>query len=255
MELGPVVGPPGAHKPSIWAAGGAVKRPASRLPRPPRALVRGEFAAVIEPALRDIPEFPGPDLESDAEPVDVERSEDAEREELLHLARKAALADERVQRLLGEGRYSVIGVSLRVDDKERREPPRAVLVAYRYEEERAVEVWLDVGGHGDVTVAEVLEVDYQPPPSDEEIERAIEIARGGRGVAERLEDDFEATAILASDVEPGDRHHGRRRFAVGFGPPDERMPRIRALVDLGAETVLALYVSEEERPGGEEAAR
>jgi hypothetical protein len=231
-----------------------VKRPASRLPKPPRALVRAEFAAVIEPALRDIPEFPGPDVESDAESVDVERAEDAQREELLHLARKAALADERVQRLLGEGRYSVIGVSLRDDNKERREPPRAVLVAYRYEEERAVEVWLDVGGRGDVTVAEVLEVDYQPPPSEEEIERAIEIARGG-GAAEGLEDDFEATAILASDVEPGDRHHGRRRFAVGFGPPDERMPRIRALVDLGAEAVLALYASEEERPGGEEAAR
>jgi hypothetical protein len=205
--------------------------------------------------LRDIPEFPGPDIESDAEPVDVERAGDREQEELLSLAQKAALADERVQRLLGEGRHSVIGVSLRADDKERHEPPRAVLVAYRYDEEQAVEVWLDVGGRGDVSVADVVEVDYQPPPSDEEIERAVEIARGGRGVAERLEDDFEATAILASDVEPGDRHHGRRRFAVGFGPPDERMPRVRALVDLGADAVLAVYASEEERPGGEDAAR
>jgi hypothetical protein len=225
------------------------------LPRPPRVGLRGEFAAVVEPALRDIPEFEGLDIEGEAELVTVERGDVAEQEELLELARKVALADERVQRLLGKARHSVIGVSLRADDKERREPVRAVLVAYRYDEERAVEVWLDVGGRGDATVAEVVEVDYQPPPSDEEIERAIELARKGRGVAERLEEEFEATAILTSDVEPGDRHHGRRRFAVGFGPPDERMPRIRALVDLGAEAVLAVYASEEEPPTGEEATR
>jgi hypothetical protein len=230
-----------------------VKRPASRLPLPPRARVRGEFAAVIEPALRDIPEFSGPDIETEPERVDVERGDEREREEMLRIARETALADERVQRLLGEGRHSVIGVSLRTDDKERREPLRAVLLAYRYDEEQALEVWLDVGDGGDITVADLVEVDYQPPPSDEELERAIEIARRGRGVRERLEDGFEATAILTSDVEPGDRHHGRRRFAVGFGPPDERMPRIRVLVDLGAETVLAAHVSDEEPPAREEA--
>ena len=222
------------------------------VPRPPRVGVRREFPAVIEPALRDIPESPDQEIEGGFKIFESKRHNLAEEERLIQAARTAALAEERVQRVLAGQRYSVIGVSRRLDDKERREPA-TVLVAYRYGDERAVEVWLD-GNVEELRVSDVREVDYQPPPSDEELERAIQLARGGRGVAEHLMDGYEATAILASDVESGDRHHGHRRFVVGFGPADERQPRIRALVDLGAERVLAVEVERTERQD-EEAGR
>ena len=223
-----------------------------RLPRPPRVLERRDFPAIIEPALRDIPESPEPEIEGGFKLVETERHDVAAEERLAAAAREVALADERVQQVLGDSRFTVIGVSRRLDDKERREP-LTVLVAYRYRDGRAVEVTLS--GEEDVRVADVQEVDYQPPPSDEELERAIAIARGGRGVADHLVDDWETTVILTSDVEPGDRHYGRRRFVVGFGPADERQPRVRALVDLGSETTIAVDVASVERGDGGEVVR
>lgn len=223
------------------------------LAKPPSVRIRGEFPAIVEPALRDIPESPEPDIEGGFKAFEGERHDVAPDEPLLRVAREAALADERVRRALGDERFAVIGISRRVDDKERREAV-AVLVAYRYHDDRAVEVWLG-GPEEEPRVAEVLEVDYQPPPSDEELERAIELARGGRGVAEQLDEGWEATGILTSDVDPGDRHYGRRRFVVGFGPAEERQPRVRALVDLGAERVLAVEIGRAASEEGEEMAR
>lgn len=212
-----------------------------KLTRPPTARVRAEFPAIIEPALRDIPENLDAEIEGGFQLVEGERHDLAAHDRLLAAAREVALADERVRLALGDRRFALIGASRRLDDKERREPV-TVVVAYRYEDARAVEVWL-TGEADDLRVAEVQEVDYQPPPADDELRRAIELARGARGVAEQMADGWEATAILASDVEPGDRHYGSRRFIVGFGPADERMPRVRALVDLGVERVLAVETS------------
>jgi hypothetical protein len=212
-----------------------------RLPRPPRVLARQEFPAVIEPPLRDIPESAEPDIEGGFTVLQTERHDLDAQDRLLRVAREVALADERVQSVLGDRRFVVIGVSRRLDDKERREPV-SVLLAYCYDDGRSVEVTL-VGQEADeVRVSDLQEVDYQPPPADEELERAIALARGARGVPEQLSDGWEATAILASDVAPGDLHYGRRRFVVGFGPADERLPRIRALVDLSAERVVGVDV-------------
>jgi hypothetical protein len=221
-----------------------VSRSERKLPRPPTFGVRREFSAIIEPALRDIPDSPDVEIEGGAEVVQSERHDLFGDDELLR-ARDAALGDERVQRLLVDQRYSVIGASRRFDDKERREPS-TVVVVYRYGDQRTVEVWLE-GDREELRVSDVVEADYQPAPSDEEIAYAIELARGGRGVAEHLVDDYEATALLTSDVEPGDLHYGSRRFVVGFGPADERQPRVRVLVDVGAERVLTVETTHRER--------
>jgi hypothetical protein len=220
-----------------------------QLPGPPVARIRAEFPAIIEPPLRDIPESTGLEIEGGFELFKGERQEVGEHEEVLDRVREVALGDERVRQVLGDGRFTVVGISHRVDDKERREPT-LVLVAYSYDKARGIEVRLE-GESAELRVSEVLEVDYQPPPSDEELEQAIELAR--RAVGDRLRDDYEAMPILTSDVESGDRHHGRRRFVVGFGPADERQPRVRTLVDLGAERVLAVETSEIEREDEEPA--
>jgi hypothetical protein len=217
-------------------------------------LARQEFPAVIEPPLRDIPESPDPNIEGGSTVLHDGRHDLAAQDRLLRAAREVALADERVQTVLGDRRFVVIGVSRRVDDKERREPV-SVLLAYRYDDGRSVEVTLVGEEAEDVRVSDVQEVDYQPPPADDELERAIALARGARGVPEQLANGWEAAAILASDVARGDLHYGRRRFVVGFGPADERLPRIRALVDIGTERVVRVDVGGADPDDEHEAAR
>jgi hypothetical protein len=206
--------------------------------RPPRLPGLAEPPATIEPRLNDIPEFPGPDLEDVIRPVDGGSTVPPVTEGFARAAREVVLADDRLRELLGGGRHVVIGVSRRLDDKDRRDVATLVVV-YAYERCRAIEVWL-AGEEVDLQVAEVIEADYQPAPADDELARAIELARTHGRIMDVLADEFEATAILTSDVDVGDLHHGTRRVVVGFGPADERQPRIRALVDLGTEEVLAV---------------
>jgi hypothetical protein len=210
------------------------------LPRPPRVPpALQEFPAVVEPPLRDIDDPPetlieGFELvESQSPRVAVPATT-----EMADPFREAVFADERIQRLLVDKRHAVLGASRLLDDKE-REVPASLLLLYSYTDERTYRVWLE-GEGGDVRVRDIEELDQQPPASEEEIQRAIDIARTADDVESRLAEGFEATALLASSVEPGDRHYGRRRVAVGFGPPDERLPRVRVLVDLGTEEVLAV---------------
>lgn len=208
------------------------------LTRPPHLSGLAEPPATIEPRLRDIPEFPGPDLEDVIRPVDAGTTAPPVTEAFARLAREVAFADDRLRDLLGDERHVVIGVSRRVDDKDRRDAA-TVVVVYAYERARPIEAWL-AGEEDELQVTEVIEADYQPAPADDEVARAIELARSHGRIGEALAEDFEATAILTSAVDAGDLHHGTRRFVVGFGPADERLPRIRALVDLGTEEVLAV---------------
>jgi hypothetical protein len=207
--------------------------------RPPRIPAFQEFPAVVEPALRDIEEPPETAIEGfelvESQPVALPTGA-----ELLDAAREIALSDDRFRRLLADKKYTVLGASRLRDDKE-RETPTSLLLLYSYTDEQTYRVWL-AGEGGDLHVNDIEAIDEQPPASDEEIERAIGIARGAGDVKSHVLDGFEATALLTSSVEPGDRHYGRRRVVVGFGPSDERLPRVRVLVDLGAEEVLAVDI-------------
>ncbi len=205
-----------------------------RIPLPRRDHRIQDFPPVIDPVLRDIPEYDGPLVDSEAQVVQRAPVEgQPEPEQLRRAAEETALNDERVQRRLGD-RYEVIGVSLVEAKAARSFMP--LLVIYNYDDNTTVEVSLT--GGSDMDVVDVVTTNNQPAPTDEEIERAIRLARDDHRIAASLADEFEAVAILASAVDTGDRYHGRRCLAVGFGPADERLPRVRALVDLSRERVL-----------------
>lgn len=157
--------------------------------------------------------------------------------DLVRRARRAAFRDERVRELLGDKRHVVIGMRA-VDDKDEG-PGRFVLVGYSYDDATAYEVHL-AGKRDRLDVVDVRLEGYHPGPADEEIDGAIRLARADERVARSLEEGYEAHALLVSDVEQGDEHHGTRRFSVVFGPAEERLPRVHVVVDLGSEQVVGV---------------
>jgi hypothetical protein len=199
---------------------------------PPSALALGEHPAVIEPALRDLPDFVGIEVGA-AENVEIAEGDEREWEGLREAAERVARADERTADFLVQ-RHQVIGISRL---RSRRGAEQLLLVVYGYEHGQTCEVTMELG-KGEPMVTEVAFLDYQPAPADEEIEAALRIARSHRLVRDRLDEDYEGYALLASAVEPGDEHYGHRRMSVVFGLPDERLPRVHALVDLATERVL-----------------
>lgn len=204
------------------------------LPQPPVPPLLGEYPAVVEPALREMPPFQGLEV-SEARAVPVEEGDDRGFAELAARAREVAFADARVGERLGDRRYAVIGVA-RLDEKRARDV-RLVLVVYCYDDGLAYEVNL-AERDGELTVRDVTTADYQPALSDEEVEEAIQLAGGHRQVIDRLRPDYAAHALLTSAVELGDEYYGRRRVSVVFGPPDERLPRVHAVVDLGSRNLV-----------------
>jgi hypothetical protein len=216
-----------------------VNRESHQVPRPPKLRRVYEPAPTIHPPLRGMPDWPGPPLDEEPETFEHERTEGLD--DLAARALEAARDDERVREHLGDGRHEWLGASVR-EDKE-REAPLALAVAFDYDRNVAVEVVLEGTGES-LRVASVGDAGYHPPPSEGEVRRATELARGDRRVSGRLSEDLESTAILVSDVEQGDRHHGARRIEIGFSHPEERLPRIRALVDLTEERVLGVHADD-----------
>ncbi len=207
-----------------------------QLPKP--ANVGGVYMpAPLEAPLRGMPDWPGPPLEHEPEVFEVEVSEQLG--ELLIRAQALVEGDERVREHFGGRRHVWVGASALDPKGERR--ASALVVAFDYERNVAVEV--EVHGEGDaLSVIDVNEAAYHPAPSDEEIERATGLAREDRRVAGHLAEELEASALLVSDVEQGDRHYGTRRIEIDFCDPEERLPRVRALVDLAQERVLGVHV-------------
>ena len=207
-----------------------------RLPKP--AKVGGVYMpAPFAAPLRGMPEWPGPPLEHEPEVFEAEVSEQSG--ELLARAQALVEGDERVQKHFAGRRYAWLGACA-LDSKDEGSAS-ALVVAFDYERNVAVEVEVH-GEGGALRVSEVNEAAYHPAPSDEEVERAIGLAREDRRVAGHLEGELEASGLLVSDVEQGDRHHGTRRIEIDFCEPEERLPRVRAIVDLSNERVLGVQV-------------
>lgn len=196
---------------------------------PPRVLPHGELPPVIEPALRGVPAFDGPRPDH-FEPFESQELESAVSSESLMRTRERVMADDTVREHLGGERFEWIGVSV-LDDKALEESGEAPLLAvlYSYDRNRAIEVRLDRDGE---TVQDVSVRAYQPPPTDEEIRRAVEIASSHPRLADHL-GELEGTAILISSP-----NANQRLFDIRFGCPSERLPEFMATVDLSREAVV-----------------
>lgn len=200
---------------------------------PPRLEVFPERPAVIEPRLHDLARYEGP-LPDEIEPFVSERVEGPIRTELTDRIREVVLGHESVKRHV-RGRSVEIGLSFR--GKESDEGGQTLLfVLFDYDANVAVEVTLDDRGR---KVLGVEELAYQPPPVQQELDRAIKLAASDDRLGQQV-GNLEGSAILVSPGDPAASDFGHRQFDVRFGCPDERRPTFAAMVDLSAERVLGV---------------
>lgn len=143
---------------------------------------------------------------------------------------KRAMGLQEVRARLGRGRVVPIGISRR-GDKGKGERSSYLAVFYDYSANVAVEIGLDEQGG----LIGMSDEQYQPPPLQSEIDRAIELARGDRRLERRV-DGLIGMAIPYAGH--NNEFAAQRVLEVMFGCRTERLPRFRAWVDLGTETVL-----------------
>ncbi len=124
----------------------------------------------------------------------------------------------------------LIGISRR-GETAKGEERTYLVVAYDYSANVAVEISLDAHG----AVRKISDERYQPPPIESEIERAIALARQDQRLTTKLE-GLVGMAIPFAGV--NNEYANRRVLEVLFGCRAERLPKYRALVDLGTQSVL-----------------
>jgi len=204
---------------------------------PPRVLQHGELPPVIQPALRGVPAFDGPTPDH-FEPFASDALPPAVSPELLERIRATVMNHEAVKKRLEGERFEWIGVSV-LDEKTGDDAVEETLLAvlYSYSMNRAIEVRLHRDGH---QIHDVAVVAYQPPPTEGEIRRAIELARSDPRLAHQVGDHLVGTAILVSSIDREAPDFNHRSFDVRFGCPSERLPSFMALVDLSRDAVISV---------------
>jgi hypothetical protein len=218
-----------------WPSRGAGGAREMLLP-PPRQLPHAEAWPVIEPPFRNH----RPPSTQEIEEWEAFRSSPLEEnaglltDDFAARIRETALYHEAVRRMLDGKRHVSIGASLR-QDKAEGGTPVALFVIYVYDDDDTIEVLLDGSS---LELIKVAAAKYQPAPVQEEIDRAIRLARLHENLANRVDDGLEGSAILITRADPRDSLAGHRLLDVRFGCPDERLPRYAALVDLSTETVI-----------------
>lgn len=211
-----------------------------RLPPPPRPS-HSEFWPISIPPYRDDPSPPWQEDIQAWEAMESHPTVLGLTEDLLRKAQQTALRNGVVKHLLLNKRYIPIGASLRnTSDRHKGAEHLVLFLFYNYTDDLTAEVWLD---HDCQQVVRVIQVRYQPPAVDEEIEQAIRLAREDPRLADHLSDALEGTAILVQAIDCYDHsatipYYYHRLFEVRFGPPEERPPLYFALVDLSVEIVI-----------------
>jgi hypothetical protein len=183
-------------------------------------------------------ERPRPDQ---VEPFFSERIEPAVSAELAARVRGVVLAHQVVAKSLEGKRFEWIGISV-VDAKAAADSgwgkdQSLLAVLYSYGDNRAIHARLDASGR---QVEAVDHLAYQPPPTNAEIERAIEMARADERHRDQIGDDLVGSAILVSPTDSQSATFNHRQFDVRFAGPCDRLPRHAALVDLSTETVVSV---------------
>lgn len=160
----------------------------------------------------------------------VEALPDEFSESTAHEMMKRALGMQEVRMRLGRGRVVPIGVSRR-GETAKDERRTYLVVAYDYTSNVAVEISVDEHG----SLIGMSDEHYQPPPIQSEIDRAIELARSDDRLADKVS---HLVGMAIPFAGPNNEFVGRRVMEVLFGCRTERLPRFRAWVDLGTETVV-----------------
>ena len=143
---------------------------------------------------------------------------------------KRTLSLQKVRERLGRCRHIAIGASRR-GEIAKGEARSFLVVAYDYSANVAVEIGLDANGE----LTSIADAQYQPALVQAEVQRAIDIARTDDRVAKHVAGmvgmaiPFEGVAGEWAD---------RRVVEVLFGCRSERLPSMRAWVDLATESVL-----------------
>lgn len=219
-----------------------------RLEPPPRLELLPERPPVMIPRLRELPPFPGP-VPDEMEPFTGDTVDDPLAGRLDEI-RERVFAHERLRRMR-RGRFTEIGAGLR-GKREADERLTVLHVVWDHDAHVSIETTLDAET---LEVLDVLESTDQPAPTQEEIDRAVEIATADERLARdtQQDDGLVGMALLASPVDPQDPLFGHRIFDVRMVCPEERLPRASALVDLTDETVLRVGdpCSHPDNSGGE----
>jgi hypothetical protein len=160
----------------------------------------------------------------------VERWEGAFDDERARELLKRALAISKVRDRIGRARCLPIGISRR-GEPAKGERRVHLVVVYDYTANTAVEITLDEQGE----LLQMSDERYQPPPIDSEIARAIELARLDPRIESKVKDLVPMAIPLGGPETEGEN---RRVIEVLFGCRADRLPQLRAVVDLSTETVI-----------------
>jgi hypothetical protein len=203
------------------------------IPDPPGPLTRGSPWPTYDPRLVD--QDP-PDAREDIEQLEVLTSSPLDEEltpEELDRAGLASRSDPRLLELIGDARARDFGGSL-TSAKAGGEPDLIRFQFFSCETLRSAEVVLD---RATLDVLEVRQMEGQPAPLPDEIDRAVAVATAELRVDPAS--GLVGRAIFVTRENPSDPAFGHRLADVRFGRPEERRPRLRALVDLCEERVIS----------------
>ncbi len=171
------------------------------------------------------------------EPFAAEPAEDEFTVERADLLVERALGHDLVRSRLEGVEWELIGAAQR---RGKRKVRNVLVVAYDYTNDVAIEVTVD---EEDESV-DVTEASYQPPPTQAEIARAIELAHADERVARMDMAGLEAMTIPLDPPAAGEPGAGHRLLEVVFGRRGERLPDHRVVVDLSERRVLRVGLTD-----------
>jgi hypothetical protein len=193
----------------------------------------GMFPAPFEPPLRGISTQPGPFIQkTNISPGELLGY--AVSEEFFNRAKDAVIADEQVRPHLINKNYGLVSIQVvRGPNDSKQEPTLARLVIYNYTDDLTLDVYFSFH---DLRVTSVKEARYQPPLSPQELNHAIQIAKGDEKITEWLTPHLTATGIQVTEPRT-DQEGPYRQVMVLLGAAEDSSARFWCLVNLSKGTV------------------
>jgi|RhiMethySRZTD1v2_1073278.scaffolds.fasta_scaffold847276_1 hypothetical protein len=155
-------------------------------------------------------------------------------EEVSTKVHKIILNDQKVRALLGD-RFESISTSPMME--KGNEVVVIKHIFYEYSNNTAIEVIVDLENR---TVLSIEPNKYQPPPTENELEKAIQLAAQDTRISTIIKSEkLEGSGILVTMNDKKDSNYDHRLFDIRFGVKESRLPSLKALVDISTEEVLS----------------